>query len=170
MARYLISFICCVLPIAVSAKNLSWKNIEFGINVPENWREVKDLYGIPVTLLGPSVSPKPRAIIQIIPTDLSPAKMNDTEAVAFGMKYAEGRRNWIKEQNGEIYELLPGKFEKNRLVAGVSYRLNQKSFIERTHYVNCAKRLFHVKIVLNYENRDQLSESESIARSFSCVD
>lgn len=161
MARLLIFLSFCLSPFAVSAK-------DFTVNIPEGWREVKDLYGIPVTLLGPSITPKPRAVIQIIPTDLPPAKMNETEAVSFGTKYAEGRKNWIKDQDGEIYDILPGKFEKDRLVAGFSYRLNQKSFIERTYYVNCAKRLFHLKIILNFENRDQLSESESIVRSFSC--
>lgn len=163
MARILISFILGLYSYAVFAK-------DFSIQVPEGWREVKDLYGIPVTILGPSVAPKPRAVIQVIPTKLPPPKMNDTEAASFGMKYAEGRKTWVKEQEGEVYEILPGKFEKNRMVAGVSYRLNQKSFIERTYYVNCAKQLFHLKIILNYENRDQLSQSESVVRSFSCAD
>ncbi len=162
MIRILSLLIIGLCSFAVSAK-------EYSIKIPEGWREVKDLYGIPVTLLGPSVSPKPRAVIQIIPTNLPPAKMNDSEAVAFGMKYAEGRKLWIKEQDGEIYELVPGKFENNRMVAGVSYRLNQKSYIERTHYVNCPKQIFHLKIILNYENREQLSESESVVRSFSCA-
>ena len=163
MARILISFILGLYSFAVFAK-------DFSIQLPEGWREVKDLYGIPVTLLGPSVAPKPRAVIQVIPTKLPPAKMNHTEAVAFGIKYAEGRKNWMKDQEGEIFEILPGKFEGNRFVAGVSYRLNQKNFIERTYYVNCPKEIFHLKIILNFENRDQLSQSESIVRSFSCAD
>ncbi len=152
------------------AKSVNWKDVNFKIDVPEKWREVKDLYGIPVTLLGPSVSPKPRAVIQVIPTDAPPAKMSDDEAKIFGEKYAEGRKEWIKDQNGEIYDIQAGKFEKDRLIAGVSYRLNQKSYLERTFYVNCKKRLVHLKIILNYENRDQLTESESIVRSFECAD
>jgi hypothetical protein len=161
VAKLFIFLTICLSSFAASAK-------DFAINIPEGWREVKDLYGIPFTLLGPSITPKPRAVIQIIPTDLPPAKMNDTEAVSFGIKYAQGRKSWIKDQDGEIYDILTGKFEKDRLVTGFSYRLNQKSFIERTYYVNCAKRLFHLKIILNFENRNQLSESESIVRSFSC--
>lgn len=170
MARLLIFFIFCLSLQAASAKELSWNKIKFTVDVPDSWREVKDFYGIPVTLLGPSVSPKPRAVVQIIPTDLPPGKMNDVEAVAFGMKYGEGRKKWIAEQEGELLELLPGKFEHGRLTAGVSYRINQKSYMERTYYVNCKKRMFHLKIVLNFENRDQLSESESIVRSFACAD
>ncbi|MFL5783562.1 MAG: hypothetical protein ACJ76H_03060 [Bacteriovoracaceae bacterium] len=154
----------------VSAHPVEWNDVKFSIDVPANWREVKDFYGIPVTLLGPSVSPKPRAVVQIIPTDISPEPMSETDAKAFGEKYSEGRKKWVAEQEGELLELLPGKFENGRLVAGVSYKLNQKSYLERTYYVNCKKRLFHLKIVLNFENRDELSQSESIVRSFQCAD
>ena len=170
MARHLILFIFCLSSNAVFAKAISWNKINFNVDVPESWREVKDFYGIPVTLLGPSVSPKPRAVIQIVPTDLPPGKMDEKEAIGFGMKYGEGRTKWVAEQEGELLELLPGKFEDGRLTAGVSYRINQKSYLERTYYVNCKKRMVHLKIVLNFENREQLPECESIVRSFSCAD
>lgn len=169
MVLYLILSLI-LLPLTLHAKSVNWKDVSFKIKVPEDWREVKDFYGIPVTLLGPSVSPKPRAVIQIIPTDLPPAKMSESEAKVFGEKYAEGRKKWINDQSGEIYDILPGKFEKDRLIAGVNYRINQKSYLERTYYVNCRKRLFHLKIILNFENRNELPESESIVRSFECAD
>ncbi len=152
------------------AKTVKWKDVKFKITVPENWREANDLYGIPVTLLGPSVNPKPRAIVQIIPTDAPKVPMSEKDARGFGEKYAEGRKNWVREQGGEIYEILPGKFEDGKLSAGVSYRLNQKSYLERTYYVNCPKKLYHLKIVLNFENKDELPECESIVRSFACAD
>jgi hypothetical protein len=159
-----------ILPFSVTAKSVNWEEVNFKIDVPENWREVKDLYGIPVTLLGPSVSPKPRAVIQIIPTDAPPAPMSEKDAKAFGENYADGRKNWLKDQDAEILELLPGKFSGGKLSAGVSYRLNKKTYLERTYFVNCPKKLFHLKIILNLENRDELKTCESIVRSFACVD
>lgn len=165
-----LALILISLSSSLFAKAIDWKDARFEIRVPENWREVKDFYGIPVTLLGPSVAPKPRVVIQIIPTDLPPATMNAKEAKNFGEKYAEGRRSWISQQDGEIYDILPGKFDRDRLIAGVSYRLNKKSYIERTHYINCKRRLYHLKIVLNVENRDELPEAESVVRSFACAD
>lgn len=153
---------------SASAKSLFYKDDKFSIDVPKKWREVKDLYGIPVTLLGPSVSPKPRAVVQVIPTSLPHGEMKKEDEKKFGEDYAEGRKRWVKEQGGEILELLPGKYEDNRLMAGVSYKLNQKRYLERTYYVNCPKKLYHLKIVLNFENLDSLKESEEIVRSFSC--
>ena len=96
--------------------------------------------------------------------------MSEKDAFSFGEKYGEGRKKWIMEQNGELLELVPGKFENERMMAGVSYRINQKSYLERTYYVNCKKRLFHLKIVLNFENLGELKQSESIVRSFACGD
>ena len=170
MIKAFIFFICVLSLNAVSAKEIAWEKFTFKVEVPETWREVKDFYGIPVTLLGPSLPAKPRAVVQIIPTELPPGKMNLQESVAFGIKYGEGRKKWISEQQGELLELLPGKFENGRMTAGVSYRINQKSYLERTYYVNCRKNLFHLKIVLNFENREQLPESETIVRSFACAD
>ncbi len=170
MARSLILIIFCFQIFPAVAKTVAWKNIKFEITVPYKWREAKDLYGIPVTFLGPSVGSKPRAIVQIIPTDAPDIKMSVQDARGFGEKYAEGRKNWVREQGGEIYDVLPGKFEDGKLTAGVSYRINQKSYLERTYYANCAKKLFHLKIVLNFENKNELSDCESIVRSFSCAD
>lgn len=169
MVITLLSFLF-LLPISATAKAVKWKDVSFKIDVPENWREVKDLYGIPVTLLGPSVNPKPRAIVQIIPTDAPPTPMSQKDTVGFGEKYAEGRKKWISEQDGEILEILPGKFSEGKLHSGVSYRLNKKSYTERTYFVNCPKKLFHLKIVLNFENRDELETCESIVRSFACIE
>lgn len=170
MARLLFFLIFSLISFAVPAAEITWNDVKFTIDVPKSWRVVNDFYGIPVTLLGSSVSPKPRAVIQIIPTDLPPGKISEKDAKGFGEKYAEGRKNWVKEQEGELHELLPGKFENGRLMAGVSYRINQKHYLERTVYLNCKKRLFHLKIVLNFENRSELPLSESIVRSFSCAD
>lgn len=170
VARLFIFFIFCLNSQVATAKEIAWEKFRFKVDVAESWRDVKDFYGIPVTLLGPSVPAKPRAVVQIIPTDLPPGKMNLVESVAFGIKYGEGRKKWITEQQGELLELLPGKFENGRMTAGVSYRINQKSYLERTYYVNCKKNLYHLKIVLNFENREQLPESENIVRSFACAD
>lgn len=170
MAKVFFTFLLLLHAHSVWSASVTWKDQKFSISIPEGWREVKDFYGIPVTLLGPSVSPKPRAVIQIIPTDATSVKISPADAKVFGEKYAEGRKKWIEEQKGEIYELLPGKFEKDRLSTGFSYRLNKKSYIERTTYINCPKKLYHLKIILNFENRDQLNESENIVRSFACAE
>jgi hypothetical protein len=170
VVRTLTLFIFCIQILPAVAKTVEWKSHKFNIDLPKNWREAKDLYGIPVTLLGPSVSSRPRAIVQVIPTDAPFVKMSEADARSFGEKYAEGRKAWVRAQGGELYETIPGKFEEGKLTAGVSYRLNQKSFLERTYYVNCPKKLYHLKIVLNFENKSELSDCESIVRSFSCAD
>lgn len=150
------------------ARTLSYDGQTFSMDVPTEWKDVKDLYGIPITLLGPSVAPKPRVVIQVIPTKLPHGEMKESDAKKFGEDYAEGRKRWVKEQEGEILELVPGSFEKNRLMAGVSYKIHHKRFLERTVYVNCPKKLFHLKLILNFENLESLSEAQNILRSFEC--
>lgn len=168
MLKLLLPLITLLVSLPVSARTVKWRDVTFSVEVPENWREVKDFYGIPVTLLGPSVAPKPRAVVQIIPTEAPAVEIKDDDAKAFGEKYAEGRKRWVSEQKGEVLEILPGKLEGKFLTAGVSYRLNKKSYLERTFYTSCPKKLFHLKIVLNYENVSELAECEKIIRSFSC--
>lgn len=164
-------FLAGINPEAV-AKSLTWKTDSFSINVPSGWREVKDLYGIPVTIMGP-VQNKTRAVVQVIPTPLKDIDIKAENAKAFGEKYAEGRHKWLKAQNGKLIELLAGRFEtlkdgSKMLYAGVSYQMNQKAFIERTFYVSCPKKIFHLKIVQNFELVKDLPESEAIVRSFQC--
>lgn len=161
-----------VLPSTALSKSLVWKDQRFAIDVPEGWREVKDLYGIPVTLLGP-VKNQTRPVVQVIPTPLHAVEIKADNAKGFGEKYAEGRRKWLMAQNGKLIELLPGRFEtlkdgSKMLSTGVSYQMNQKAFIERTFYVSCPKNIFHLKIVQNFELVNQLQESETIVRSFRC--
>ena len=165
-------FIFFVLPSVALSKTLVWKDQRFAIDVPEGWREVKDLYGIPVTILGP-VKNQTRPVVQVIPTPLNAVEIKVENAKSFGEKYAEGRYKWLQAQRGKLIELLPGRFEtlkdgSKMLYAGVSYQMNQKAFIERTFYVSCPKKIFHLKIVQNFELVNQLQESEAIVRSFQC--
>lgn len=169
LASFLIFF---GLPEAALSKSIAYKGHKFSIDVPEGWREVKDLYGIPVTVLGP-VQNQTRAVVQVIPTPLKEVEIKLENAKAFGEKYAEGRRKWLKEQNGTLIELVGGHFETLKdsspmLYAGVSYQMNKKAFIERTFYVKCPKNIFHLKIVQNFELVKQLDASEAIVRSFQC--
>lgn len=155
-----------------TAKSLTWKTDSFSIDVPKGWRDVKDLYGIPVTILGP-VQNQTRAVVQVIPTPLKHVDIKLENAKSFGEKYAEGRRKWLGEQKGKLIELVGGHFEtlkdgSKMLYAGVSYQMNQRAFIERTFYVSCPKKIFHLKIVQNFELVNQLKESEAIVRSFQC--
>lgn len=165
-------FIFLVLPSSALSKSLVYKDQKFSIDVPEGWREVKDLYGIPVTILGP-VQNQTRAVVQVIPTPLKEIDIKAENAKGFGEKYAEGRHRWLKEQNGQLIELQPGRFEvlkdgSKMLYAGVSYQMNKKAFIERTFYVSCPKKIFHLKVVQNFELVKELHKSEAIVRSFQC--
>jgi hypothetical protein len=164
-------FFCGMTPTAFS-KSLTWKDSTFSINVPSGWKEVKDLYGIPVTILGP-VQNQTRAVVQIIPTSIKAIDIKPENAKGFGEKYAEGRKIWLKAQNGVMIELLAGRFDtlkdgSHMLYAGVSYQMNKKAFIERTFYISCPKNIFHLKIVQNFELVKQLADSEDIVRSFQC--
>jgi len=155
------------------ARSVTWKDAVFSVDVPKDWKVVNDLYGIPVTLLGPSVAPKPRAVIQVIPTNNSAVKVQASDVEKFDQQYVEGRKKWLAEQNGTLLEFRKTNFDVRAdktpmLSAGVSYQLNQKHYLEHTHYIGCPGRLYHLKLILNFENLGSLKEGEKIIRSFAC--
>lgn len=170
MVKY---FLLLLFTFPTFAKSVTWRDATFSVDVPKDWKVVNDLYGIPVTLMGPSVAPKPRAVIQIIPTNNSAVKVQAGDVAKFDKQYVEGRNKWIREQSGTLLEFKKTQFETRHdkapmLSAGVSYKLNHKHYLERTHYIGCPERLYHVKLILNFENLDSQKECEKIIRSFAC--
>ena len=156
-----------------ATQKLRFKDQQFLVSMPQDWKAVNELYGIPITLLGPMINNETRAVIQVIPTGEKSSTLTIKDSEDFSKKYAEGRRQWIKSQNGNVIDILPGKLSQTSkgiliLEAGVSYQIHQKSFAERTYYVQCPKQIVHLKIVLNVGLIQSMPTAESIVRSFQC--
>lgn len=132
---------------------------------------MNDMFGIPVTLMGPfNKSINARPIIQIIPTDQKPMPMSEKDVITFDKNYANGRKKWLNENNGNLIKLIPAKLEgKSILTAGVEYSMTGKGYVVRTFYINCPENLYNLKIFLHAGLADYLPVAEETVRSFSCV-
>lgn len=166
-------FLSLFLTHAAWGNVISYGEHRFEISYPADWKEVKDFFGIPVTLLGPFQKNDARPVIQIIPTKTPPMKMTQEELLEFNKNYESGRKKWVGKNNGKLFEVEKAKLTEDKkgykiLSAGVSYQVNFKSYIEKTFYINCPKNLFNLKIVLNKGNKDFLPKALEIVRSFEC--
>lgn len=139
----------------------------------KDWKPVQNFFGIPVTFFGPMTDKKIRPVIQLIPSEARALKQSDSELKAFNKTYPEKKKKWLKERKGSLLSLLPAAVEKNAkkenmIVAGLSYRLGENAFTEKTYYLNCKEKLVQLKVLVPLGELKRLSEAEKIVRSFQC--
>ena len=156
------------------AKNFSAEGKEFSFDLPSTWREAKNLYGVPLSLLAPVQPNNSRAVILVTPTPLEKIRFGKEFVQSFDKNYQEGRLAWLKEEGGAARSFEASKLEswpgvKEVMSSGYEYQLGVKSFIERSFYIGCEADFYHVKVLVNEGNRSQLAESIDIVRSFKCL-
>lgn len=170
--KYLIFFSLFASSLSFAATH-SWKSEKFNLNVPSEWQSMNDFFGIPVTFLGPQINKDPRTVIQVIPTDAQPLKMEEKELTSFNSDFEKRKKDWLSKREGVLYGLLPASFEKfgkeKMIVAGLSYKIGDASFIEKTYYINCPSKLYQLKLLVKLGESARLSAGEDIVRSFTCA-
>lgn len=143
------------------------------IVVPKGWQSAKDLFGVPLTFLGPE-SDGGRPIISITPTGLRDYKFDQKSLEKNQDEYKTSRESWLQEKEGKSLKYFPYKVEHRKdgvdlHVIGYSYEFNDIIFSEYSYYIFCGGQLFHSKVLLrrNHENQYQKIIDEMIG-SFEC--
>lgn len=170
MRVLILLFIFCS---SVWAKPVTWKTYSFDIEHPADWKEVKDMFGIPVTILGPYQTNESRPVIQIVPVAEKSIAFTDAEVKKWNDNHDRNSREWIKRNNGKLEKLWPGVLEKRKdgtqqLVGGLAYQLNNLAFIEKIYYLSCPKNTWNFKILINQGSKEFLPIAEKIVGSFKC--
>lgn len=155
------------------AKTVTWKNSTFNIDYPADWKEVKDFFGIPVTILGPYQKNDSRPVIQIIPIGEKVIEFTDQEMKKWNENHEKNSREWMSKHNGKLQKIWPGVLEKRKdgskqLVAGLTYELNSIPFFEKIYYLACPKKMWNFKILINQGSKALLPAAEKIVESFQC--
>lgn len=142
------------------------------LDVPSQWKDVSNLFGMPLMLLGP-ITAGARPVISVQPTDamvkFDPASMKDREA-----DYRKGREEYIKGKKGSIVAFYPYAVEKwagvsDAQVVGYKYKIDGVEFTEKSYYVTCKDYLYHLKtLVRSAQEADLGSTLNKTVKSFTC--
>ena len=161
-----------------TTKTIPLKHGAVKIDVPSTWQEAKNLFGVELTLLGPSEREN-RPVVTVNSTSFSDFKF-DAEALKKGSgdeSYQEGRKKWLSKYEGEVKQFFP--YESKKLmggkvtdhVLGFQYTIGQNEFIEQAHYIQCPKNLYHIKtLVLAVDKEKYQSAIDNLINRFECVE
>jgi hypothetical protein len=142
------------------------------LSLPLNWQSVLDLYGMPLTILGPTVDGS-RPVISFTPTKLN-LKFYQKSLEQNYYEYKNGREEWVKESDGKVLEFFPYTVEKGHdgmeiHRVGYSYSINTSTYFEYSYYILCGEKLFHAKSILKKTHLQEFQKNiEDIVGSFDC--
>lgn len=146
----------------------------FQIEIQDDWRAVKDLYGIPFTFLGPKNGPR-RAVVLVTPTGTEDLVFNEKALSKNQRSYREGRENWLKSRSGKALRFFPYQketwapnLEAHHL--GFEYQLGDQKFAENSYYIFCDKKIFHLKSLVPTElGTSEQRATGNTVKSFRCT-
>lgn len=150
----------------------SLKNGKVELDVPSDWRSEKDLFGLPLSILGPAKNGA-RPIVSVSSTPLKKIMFEDNFQESF-KDYKKGRMSFLKKHNGEILSFLPYKKVKWKGIQeshqyGYKYKVAGLSYIETSYYIKCREKLFHLKSMDRLSEQVNRDKIEKIVRSFKCL-
>ena len=152
---------------------IEYKTHSFSIDFPKGWKEVRDFFGVPVSILGPFQTNQSRPVIQIVPTTQKAIEFTSAEVAKWNENHKANTEKWMSKHGGRLQSLVPGVVEVRKdgtrqLVGGLLYQLHAKSFIEKIYYISCPKGLYNIKILVNQGSKEFLQSAEKIVGSFKC--
>jgi hypothetical protein len=165
-------------PATAATKTFKLERGTVKMDVPEEWQDAEDLFGMPLMLLGPETTDR-RPVITVTPTGMDGISLDPKDVAANQEDYKAHRKEWLEQYEGKALNFFPYEAQK---WAGVSeahamgYRYTLKSpegtdteFVERSYYVVCKNKLYHLKsLVTATQEKAHGKEVERTVRSFTC--
>lgn len=153
------------------AEAFDLKNGTVFLNFPNDWQAHKDLFGLPLSILGPMKN-ESRPMISVTTTPLKNVEFaKDFSKAQAG--YKEGRIKFMKKHKGRALKFYDYAMNKNESLEihqfGYEYEVAGKSFKEKTFYVKCNKQLFHLKTLNQLGKSKEDKQLEKIVESFKCL-
>lgn len=142
------------------------------ITHPENWETIKDLYGIPLTVLGPFAN-ESRPVLSILPTNVKQEQHSPKEFQKIFENFKSEKDEWVAGHKGKLlkYEPLtlvePRKDLKGHFI-GAEYLINKIHFIERSYYLYCKGEVYNLKYSIRDEHRKYIKELQKMIGDFKC--
>jgi hypothetical protein len=160
------------LQAANAVKTFTVYNKTVTFTLPDEWQSVTKEMGVPVKLLGPKFQDQ-RPVIVVSPIDMKNEVItldNPEEALA---SYKKSRLVWLQKFNGSALDFAPIKVFKagnhNVHQFGLTYAFNSENYSEKSLYVECENKIFHIKTLAKLEHvKKWEDEVTKIINSFQC--
>ncbi len=158
----------------------AWANVQtqtiqdkkITIDVPQGWESVRDLYGLPLVVLGPWEN-KSRPAISWMYTGMTSKIMKGSEFQKLFTDFKKDKEDWLKGHAGKLLkfeEATPAKYSKDLSghFVGAEFVVNDIHFIERSYYLYCSDEVYNVKYSIRDEHRKYLTSIDKIVGSLKC--
>jgi hypothetical protein len=155
------------LTASASPNWVRYQDYKINLEVPTGWKIERDLYGMPLTVLGPERGGE-RAIINIQHTPIENFEFDEKLIRATQAQYFIGRQQWLDQsEDTELLKKIPYQaFAPRKNVSGFQigfqYRMRGEEFEERSIQVSCNGRLYFVKSL--YSKKEPKADRETLAK------
>jgi hypothetical protein len=147
------------------------KNKKITLDLNDDWEFVKDLFGVPLTVLGPWEN-ESRPVILYTPTGVNSDKFPEEEFQKIFLDFRKEKEAWVKSLSGKLVSFEPMttiKFKNaHGHYIGAEFIIDDITFSERSFYLFCKKELYSIKWSLRDEHKKYLPELQRIVESFQC--
>src|SRR6185437_989467 len=126
---------------------------KFRLDLPAQWEDEKNFLGVPLIVLGPRDRDSSRPVVTVVPTGIDASGFEDDSIKKEVRDYRKGREQYVKKHSGVILAFEPYRTEsmadgvQGRSI-GVRYKADGKTFIEKSYFLICKKKLYFLKSIL----------------------
>lgn len=158
--------------IHASAASFEINGKKVSIEVPKSWEAVKDLFGIPLAILGPWAN-ESRPVLSILPTGVTTDKMPEEKFKKLFEDFKKDKDQWVQSHKGELLSYEPTtevvlSTDLKGHYIGAEFKINAVHFIERSYYLYCKKDLYNLKYSIRDEHRKYLKDLQKMVQEFKC--
>lgn len=142
------------------------------ITFPDTWETAKELYGIPLAVLGPWAN-ESRPVLSILPTNVKQDKHKPEDFQELFENFKVEKDEWVKSHKGTLikYEpttqVEPRKDLKGHFI-GAEFAINGIHFVERSYYLYCKNEVYNLKYSIRDEHRKYIPELQKMIGDFKC--
>jgi hypothetical protein len=142
------------------------------VTYPEGWETIKDLYGIPLSVLGPFAN-ESRPVLSIVPTNLKQEKHSPEEFKKIFDDFKADKEEWVQSHDGKLIKFEPATVVEPRSdlkghFIGAEFYMNGIHFIERSYYLYCKNEVFNLKYSIRDEHRKYINDLQKMVGAFKC--
>ncbi len=143
------------------------------VNVPEGWESADDLFGIPLTVLGPWAN-ESRPVLLFLFTNLTEKSFAKTDFQNLFKDFQKEKDEWVKSHKGELVKYEPTtqvdykKTGINGHFIGAEFKINDINFIERSYYLYCKGEVYNLKYSIRDEHKKYVPALQKMVEDFKC--
>ena len=156
------------------AEWVRYENYKVQVQLPSQWKVQKDLYGVPIVVLGPERKGE-RAVLEIQHTPAKNYVFDHAQSADSQDTYFVGRKAWLSRYDGEFvskipYQKLSSAHHLDGSEIGYKYKLRGHQFEERSVQVNCDGSMYMIKSLVSdlSPNEDRVALGKMISQ-FQCA-